>query len=145
MDHVGINVVDLDAAVEFFSILGFEIQGKAHMSGEFVESIIDLPHVDDDLVMMRTPDGSGAVELVQFHSPLDPAGPEISPANRLGIRHLCFEVEDLSGLLKALGDKGFEPMGQVRDYEDIWRMCYLRGPEGLIVELSERLQSSTKS
>lgn len=140
-DHVGINVIDLDAAVDFFLILGLEIQGKAHMEGEFVESIIALDNVNDDLVMMRTPDGSASIELVQFHSPLDPRGPQAAPANQLGIRHLSFLVDDVTGLVDTLREKGYHKVGQMRTFQDTYRLCYLRGPEGILVELAEELST----
>ena len=139
LDHVGINVDDLEAATEFFLELGLEIEGTGTNQGEWVGDIIGLKDVNSDLVFLRTPDGSSKIELVKFHTPADNQGPEAAASNRHGIRHLSFLVDDLNALLEKLRAKGFSPMGTVHDYENIFRLCYLRGPEGIIVELAERL------
>jgi catechol 2,3-dioxygenase-like lactoylglutathione lyase family enzyme len=143
LDHVGINFDDLDAATEFFLDLGFEQEGAATNQGEWVGNIIGLKDVHADLVMVRTPDGSGRIELIKFHTPADDQGPQALAANRLGLRHLCVLVDDLDGLLAKLRGKGFNTVGTVHNYEDIYLTCYLRGPEGIIVELAERIGSAS--
>src|SRR6478609_3585507 len=95
IDHVGINVENLDAAKEFFVELGFKVQGEMTMQGELVERVIGLTDVRDDIVMLQAPDGQISIELVKFHSPVDPKGVQPAAANTLGLRHLCFEVEGL--------------------------------------------------
>lgn len=144
LDHIGVNVDDLEAATEFFLDLGLEIEGTATNKGEWVGKIIGLTDVNADIVYLRTPDGSSNLELVKFHTPADKQGPEASAANRLGIRHLAFTVDDLTAILDKLRTKGFNPVGTIHDYENIFRLCYLRGPEGIIVELAERLGGEPK-
>jgi catechol 2,3-dioxygenase-like lactoylglutathione lyase family enzyme len=139
LDHIGVNVDDLEAATEFFLDLGLEIEGTGTNRGDWVGDIIGLKDVNSDLVFLRTPDGSSKIELVKFHTPADNQDPEAAASNRLGIRHLSFLVDDLNGLLEKLRPKGFYPIGTVHDYENIFRLCFLRGPEGIIVELAERL------
>ena len=139
LDHVGINVVDLAAAKEFFQALGFEVMGEMDVEGEWVGRIIGLKGVKDKVVMMRTPDGEANIELVQFHSPLDEKGIQPSSANTLGIRHICFAVEDIEALVAKLQKKGAELMGEIQNYENIYKLCYIRGPEGIILELAEKI------
>src|SRR5947209_2758149 len=126
LDHVGVNVVDLNAASEFFLELGLEIEGATSLQGKWVGDIIGLEDVHTDLVFMRTPDGSGKLELIKFHSPADDESPRPSAANRLGIRHLAFLVDDLNTIVDKLRDKSFSPIGKVHDYENIFRLCYIR-------------------
>lgn len=140
MDHVGINVQDLDAAVAFFKDLGLEVHGRMDMEGELVEKVIGLKDVKDTIVMLGIPGGPSAVELVQFHSPLDQKGVQASLPNTLGMRHICFSVKDVEALVTKLKKKhGSELIGEIMNYENIYRLCYLRGPEGLIVELAEEI------
>ena len=139
LDHIGVNVNDLEAATEFFLDLGLEIEGTGTNQGEWVGEIIGLKDVVSDLVFLRTSDGHNKIELVKFHSPADDQAPEVAASNRLGIRHLSFLVDDLNALLEKLRAKGFHPVGTVHNYENIFRLCYLRGPEGIIVELAERI------
>lgn len=141
-DHVAVVVDDLDAAVAFFLSLGFEHEGRALVEGEVVDKINGLDGVRAELVMVRTPDGSGKLELVTYHTPADTEGVHPLPANRLGFRHICIEVHDLDTIVAGLRDKGFETVGEVCEYEDIYRLCYVRGPEGLIVELAEQIASA---
>jgi catechol 2,3-dioxygenase-like lactoylglutathione lyase family enzyme len=140
-DHMGVVVDDLDAAAAFFLGLGFEREGGALVEGDAVDGINGLDGVRAEIVMVRTPDGSGKLELVKYHAPADNQDAQPLPANRLGFRHVCIEVNDLNTIVDGLRDKGFDTVGEVRDYGDTWRLCYLRGPEGLIVELAERLGS----
>jgi catechol 2,3-dioxygenase-like lactoylglutathione lyase family enzyme len=139
MDHVGVVVEDLAAAIEFFTELGLVLEGEAHNEGEWVDRIVGLEDVQADIAMMKAPDGSGQIELVKFHSPSSRREAGQVPANAPGIRHLTFAVEDLDGLVARLQARGGELVGEIEQYQDIYRLCYLRGPEGVIVELAERL------
>lgn len=140
VDHIGINVVNLEAAKIFFTDLGFTVVGEAAMQGELVERVTGLTDVKDDLVMLQSPDGQLKLELVKFHHPIDEAGIQPYAANTLGLRHLCFEVEDLSGIVATLNQKGHKLVGEVQTYENSWKLCYIRGPEGIILELAEQLK-----
>ena len=144
-DHVGVVVDDLDAAVAFFVDLGFEREGGTVVEGEVVDKINGLDGVRAELVMVRTPDRTGRLELIKYHAPPDSNGAQPLPANRPGFRHICIEVEDLNTIVAGLRDKGFDTVGEVQDYGNIYRLCYLRGPEGLIVELAEKLPSEATS
>jgi catechol 2,3-dioxygenase-like lactoylglutathione lyase family enzyme len=139
IDHTGINLEDLSAAKEFFLEMGFEVMGEQKIEGEWVDRIIGLKGVKDEIVMMRTPDGEANLELVKFYSPLDENGIQPAYANSLGISHICFEVEDVEGLVTKLRKKGGELMGEIYNYKDVYKICYLRGPEGIILELAEKL------
>ena len=140
IDHVGINVIDLPAAKKFFLDLGFEVMGEMDIEGEWVERIIGLKGVKDTIVMMRTPGGEANIELVQFHTPLDTQGIQPSHANTLGIRHICFAVEDVEALVTKLQKKGAKLIGEIRNYENVYKLCYVRGPEGIILELAEQIK-----
>lgn len=141
MDHVGVVVADIEAAVEFFVALGLEKGGGGHVGGEIVDRIVGLDGVDCDFAFVRTPDGNSSLELIQFRSP--PAGGDASaPANHLGLRHLCFAVDDIRAALDHVRPHGGELLGEVVDYEGQFLLCYLRGPEGIIIELAEKLSPS---
>jgi len=139
VDHIGINVENLKAAKIFFTDLGFTVMGETTMHGEVVERVIGLKDVRDDLVMLQAPDGQLNVELVKFHHPVDPEGIRIPAANTLGIRHIAFQVEDLEGIVNTLKQKGTKLVGEIQTYEDLWKLCYVRGPEGIILELAEQI------
>jgi catechol 2,3-dioxygenase-like lactoylglutathione lyase family enzyme len=139
IDHTGINVVDLAAAKEFFLEMGFEVMGEQSVEGEWVDRIIGLEGVKDDIVMMRTPDGEAMIELVKFHNPIDEKGIQETYSNTLGISHICFAVEDVEGLVAKLEKKGGKLMGEIYNYKNVYKLCYLRGPEGIILELAEKL------
>lgn len=139
MDHVGIVVDDLAAAIEFFGELGLTAQGEATVAGGWVDRVIGLRDVRADVVMLRTPDGSGRIELSRFHSPRSIDGGNQAPANARGIRHVSFEVEDVEDVVDRLRAVGAELVGSLERYEDSYRLCYVRGPEGMIVELAERI------
>jgi catechol 2,3-dioxygenase-like lactoylglutathione lyase family enzyme len=141
-DHVGVVVEDLDAAAEFFVSLGFERDGGMVVDGEIVDRINGLDGVRAELVMVRTPDGTGTLEIVKYHAPDDGERPRPLPANRLGFRHICIEVEGLNAIVDRLREDGFDTVGEVADYGTSYRLCYVRGPEGLIVELAEKLTSA---
>jgi catechol 2,3-dioxygenase-like lactoylglutathione lyase family enzyme len=139
MEHVGIVVDDLAAATAFFLALGLELQGEASVEGGWVDRVVGLEGVRANLAMMETPDGDGRVELTKFHSPPGRAGDQRAPADTRGIRHLAFKVDDVDAVLADLRACGAELVGEVERYRDIYRLCYVRGPEGIIVELAERL------
>jgi catechol 2,3-dioxygenase-like lactoylglutathione lyase family enzyme len=139
MEHVGIVVDDLAAATEFFVELGLEPQGEAPVEGGWVDRVVGLEGVRAEIAMLETPDGHGRVELAKFHAPPSPAGDRHTPANAPGIRHLSFSVDDIDAVVAGLRARGTELVGEVERYKDIYRLCYVRGPEGIIVEMAERL------
>lgn len=141
-DHVGVVVDDLGAAIEFFRALGFEGDGTMVVEGDDVDGINGLEGVRAELIMMRAPDGSGTLELVQYHEPADGGAPSPASAHQPGYRHIAIEVDDVAAVLAGLREQGFDTVGEVRQYEGTWRLCYVRGPEGLIVELAQRLGTS---
>ena len=139
MDHVGIVVDDLAAATAFFVELGLELQGEASVEGAFVDRVVGLEGVRSEIAMLGTPDGHARIELSKFHAPPGPGGDRNAPANAPGIRHVTFEVDDLDAVLARVQARGAELVGEVERYEDVYRLCYIRGPEGIIVELAERI------
>ena len=139
MDHVGIVVDDLAAATAFFVELGFKLQGEGRVEGGWVDRIVALEGVRVDFAMMETPDGNGRLELIKFHAPSGPSGDRHAPANTPGIRHLAIAVDDIDAVLGRLLAHGAELVGEVEQYEGVYRLCYIRGPEGIIVELAERI------
>jgi catechol 2,3-dioxygenase-like lactoylglutathione lyase family enzyme len=139
MDHVGIVVDDLANATAFFEALGLERQGEASVEGDWVDRIIGLKGVQSQIVMLRTPDGHARLELTKFHSPPSEDTSPRGSINAPGIRHLTFAVDDIDAVLARLQACGGELVGELGQYEDIYRLCYLRGPEGIIVELAERI------
>src|SRR5687767_12087636 len=140
MDNVLIVVDDLAAAQAFFAELGMELEGETQVEGPWVDSTVGLKDVRSDLAMMRTPDGHGRVELAKFHTPpAVRAEPESAPANALGIRRIMFAVDDIDDVVARLRSHGAELVGEIAQYEDIYRLCFLRGPEGIIIGLAERL------
>ena len=142
---MGVVVDDLDAAAAFFIDLGFEREGGTLVEGETVDKINGLDGVRAEVVMVRTPDRTGKLELVKYLAPADNEGPYPWPANRLGFRHICIEVNDLNAIVDRLRNQGFDTVGEIRDYGDVYRLCYLRGPEGLIVELAQRLPARERA
>lgn len=146
-DHVSVVVEDLTKAEAFFLDLGFEREGTATVSGDVVDKVNGLTGVRAEIVMVRPPGGGAKLELVTYHSPADAGatGPQAFPPNRLGLRHICVEVPDLSGIVAKLAEQGYGTIGEVCDYESVFRLCYVRGPEGLIVELAERLSGGDAS
>ncbi|MBA9004482.1 catechol 2,3-dioxygenase-like lactoylglutathione lyase family enzyme [Actinomadura cellulosilytica] len=140
MDHVGIVVDDLKAAIAFFTELGMELEGEMPVEGQWVDRVVGLDGVRVDIAMMRTPDGHGRLELTKFHTPAAVrAEPENAPANILGIRRIMFAVEDIEDVIARLRTHGAELVGEVAQYEDSYRLCYVRGPEGIIIALAEQL------
>lgn len=139
MDHVGIVVRDLVAATEFFLDLGLELQGDGVVQGRWVDRVVGLEGVEVEYAFLRTPDGHGQLELVKFRSPSADGASQDAAANVPGIRHLAFAVEGIDEVVDRLQDRGAELVGAIERYEDLYRLCYVRGPEGVIVELAERL------
>jgi catechol 2,3-dioxygenase-like lactoylglutathione lyase family enzyme len=140
MDNVLIVVDDLEAAKAFFAELGLELEGEMQVEGPWVDSTVGLSGVRADITMMRTPDGHSRVELSKFHRPPPVrAEPESAPANTLGIRRIMFAVDDVDDVVARLRGHGAELVGEIAQYEDLYRLCFLRGPEGIIIGLAEEL------
>jgi catechol 2,3-dioxygenase-like lactoylglutathione lyase family enzyme len=140
MDNVLIVVDDLAAAMAFFAELGMELEGTARVEGDAVDRTVGLDGVRADIVMLRTPDGHGRVELTRFHSPAAiRSEPHNAPANTLGIRRIMFAVDDIDDVIARLRTHGAELLGELAQYEDSYRLCYVRGPAGIIVALAEQL------
>ena len=139
MDHVSVNVNDLPAAKAFFLDFGFEVQGEGELEGEWLDKIVGLNGVKTALVMLSLPDGQANLELVKYYSPSDEKGIQQSSVNALGIRHIAFAVEDIEALVARLKKKGMEIFSEIQNYENMYKLCYVRGPEGIILELAEEL------
>ncbi len=140
MDNVLIVVDDLEAAKAFFVELGMELEGETTIEGQWVDSTVGLEGVRADIAMMRTSDGHGGVEVTRFHTPPPVrVEPENAPANALGIRRIMFAVADIDDVVARLRGHGAELLGDIAQYEDFYRLCFLRGPEGIIIGLAEQL------
>jgi catechol 2,3-dioxygenase-like lactoylglutathione lyase family enzyme len=139
MEHVGIVVDDLAAATAFFLELGLKLQGTASVEGGQVDRVVGLHGVRADIAMVETPDGHGRLELTKFHSPSGLRGDRRAPANTPGIRHVTFRVDDMDAVVAGVRARGAELVGEVERYGDSYRLCYVRGPEGIIVELAEQI------
>ena len=140
MHNVGIVVDDLKAAIAFFAELGLELEGETTVEGQWVDRIVALNGVRSDIAMMRTPDGHGRIELDKFNAPeAVKAEPKNAPVNTLGIRRIMFAVDDIDEMVARLLAHGAELVGEVVQYEDTYRLAYIRGPEGIIVALAEQL------
>jgi catechol 2,3-dioxygenase-like lactoylglutathione lyase family enzyme len=140
LDHISVVVDDLASAIEFFTALGMTVEGQAPVEGPWVDRINALENVQVDIVMMRTPDGDGRLELTKFRNPkLVEIEPAIAPPNALGLRSVMFTVESVDDTVARLRASGGELVGEVAQYEDKYRLCYMRGPAGIIVSLAEEL------
>jgi len=139
MDNVGIVVDDLAAVTAFFVELGLELEGEMTVEGQWVDRVVGLDGVRNDIAMMRTPDGHGRLELMKFHNPPATTAEPNAPPNTLGIRRIMFAVDDIADVLARLQAHGAELVGELVQYEDKYRLCYVRGPEGIIVALAEQL------
>ena len=140
MDNILIVVDDLDAAVAFFVELGMELEGRAPIEGRWAERVIALDGVRQEVAMLRVPGGVGGIELAKFHTPKAiSAEPKDAPVNTLGIRRVMFAVDDIEDVIARLRTHGAELVGTLEQYEDSYRLCYVRGPEGIIVGLAQQL------
>jgi catechol 2,3-dioxygenase-like lactoylglutathione lyase family enzyme len=138
-DHVGITVADLDTAAAFFVGLGFEIEGRMVMEGEFVDTVTGIPDSKSEILMLRPPGGGTGLELSSFIQPGHEPGSPGAMSTELGLRNVMFEVDDLDAIVDRLAADGYPLVGGIGQYEDIWRMAYVRGPEGIIVALAQRI------
>ncbi len=139
MDHVSIVVDDLEAASAFFVELGLELEGEGQVEGAWVDGVVGLDDVRVDIAMVRTPDGHSRLELTKFHRPTAVGFQPNAPANTLGLRSIMFAVDDIDAVVAGLRARGSELVGEVEQYEESYRLCYVRGPEGVIVALAEQL------
>lgn len=140
MDNVAIVVDDLAAAITFFVELGLELEGEATVEGSAVDRLVGIEGVRSDIAMMRTPDGHGRLELTKYHTPSSRDGDPSAPANTLGMHRIMFAVEDIDDILDRLRPHGAELLGELVRYENSYRLCYLRGPAGIIVALAEQIK-----
>jgi len=138
-DHVGITVEDLDAATAFFAGLGLEVEGRMFVEGEFLDTVSGIPNARTEIVMLRPPGGGTGLELARFVRPDHVPGSPAAMANELGLRNVCFEVDDLPAAVDRLAGEGYGLVGGVGRHEGTWRMAYVRGPEGIVVSLADRI------
>jgi len=138
-DHVGITVADLDTVTAFFVGLGLEVEGRMFMEGEFVDTVIGIPNSRSEIVMLRPPDGGAGLQLSSFVRPDHQPGSPEAMSTELGLRNVMFEVDDLEADVDRLAGEGYGLVGGIGQYENIWRMAYVRGPEGIIVALAQRI------
>jgi catechol 2,3-dioxygenase-like lactoylglutathione lyase family enzyme len=141
LEHIGIIVRDLDTVADFFELLGFERGERAVVGGEWADRVNGLTGTRAEMIFVTAPDGSGAIELTRMLSPATVQEPDAAPADALGLRHLAYRVDALEPLLDRVRAAGYGLVGEAVNYEDVWLVCYVRGPEGLIVELGERLDA----
>ena len=139
-DHVGITVADLDTVTAFFEMLGLEVEGRMFVEGEFLDTVIGIPDSRTEIVMLRPPDDGTRLELSSFVRPDHVPGSPAPMANELGLRNVAFEVADLQAAVDAVAADGYGLVGAIGEYEGAWKMAYVRGPEGIIVSLAERLR-----
>lgn len=139
LDHVGVTVADLEAATEFFVELGLEVEGTTFLEGGFIDAVIGIPDARSEIVVLRPPGGGTGVELARFHRPGHTPGSPDAMATELGLRSVCFEVEDLREIVDRLAAKGYGLVGDVGEHEGMWLMAHVRGPEGMVVSVTERV------
>lgn len=139
LDHVGITVADLDLVTGFFVKLGLEVEGRMFMEGEFLDTVSGIPNARTEIVMLRPPGGGPGLELGRFLRPDHEPGSPAAMANELGLRNVCFEITDLRATVDDLAADGYGLVGDVGEYERSWLMAYVRGPEGILVALAERI------
>ncbi|PCE27508.1 glyoxalase [Paraburkholderia acidicola] len=147
MDNVGIVVEDMDATIEFFTELGLDLEGRAPIEGDWADGVTGLPGMRVEIAMMRTPDGHSRIELSRFLAPPVAADHRMAPVNALGYLRVMFAVDDIDDTLARLGKLGAKLVGEVVQYENVYRLCYIRGPEGILIGLAEQLgqQSSREN
>jgi catechol 2,3-dioxygenase-like lactoylglutathione lyase family enzyme len=138
-DHVGVTVRDLDLVTDFFVALGLEFEGRQFVEGEFIDTVIAIPDSRTEIVMLKAPGGGTGVELSSFVRPDPEPGSPDAMANELGLRSLAFQVDDIDAMVERVAEDGYGLVGGIGQYENIWRMAYVRGPEGIIVALAERI------
>jgi len=138
-DHVGITVTDLDAAVAFFVALGLETEGRTFVEGEFIDTVTGIPGAKTEIVMLRVPDGDTMVELSSFVRPAVVDGSPAAMANEVGLRSVAFEVADLDAVVAEVAAAGYGLVGGIGQYEGVWRMAYVRGPDGITVALAQHI------
>ena len=138
-DHVGITVADLDTVMAFFVELGLEVEGRMFLEGEFVDTVIGIPNSRSEIVTLRLPDEGTKLELSSFVRPDHEPGSPRSMSNELGLRNIAFEVDDLQAIVDRLAAEGYGLVGGIGEYEGTWRMAHVRGPEGIVVSLSQRI------
>ena len=138
-DHVGVTVKDLDSATAFFVDLGLEVEGRTFMEGEFLDAVCGIPDSRTEVVMLRPPGGGTALELASFVRPDHVPGSPDAMANELGLRNVCFEITNLRATVDRLATQGYGLVGGIGQYENLWLMAYVRGPEGIVVALAERI------
>lgn len=138
-DHVGITVTDLDTATAFFESLGLEVENRMFVEGEFLDTVIGIPGSRTEIVMLQPPGGGTRLELSSFVRPDHLPGSPTAPANELGLRNVAFEVGDLQAAVDQVTGDGYKLVGGIGEYEASWRMAYVRGPDGIIVSLAQRL------
>ena len=138
-DHVGITVDDLDSVTAFFVGLGLEVEGRTFVEGEFLDTVIGIPDSRTEIVMLRPPDGGVGIELASFVRPDHEPGSPAAMTNELGLRNVCFEVADLQAVVDGLAANGYGLVGGIGQHENTWRMAHVRGPEGIVVSLTERI------
>ena len=139
MDNVGIVVENIDAAIEFFTELGLELEGRAPIEGKWADSVTGLRNMRVEIAMMRTPDGHGRLEISRFLAPPVVADHRSAPVNALGYLRIMFTVEDIEDTLARLGNRGAKLVGEVVEYQDSYRLCYIRGPEGVLIGLAQEI------
>ena len=139
LDHVGVTVADLDTATAFFADLGLEVEGRTFVEGEFIDTVTGIPDSRSEIVMLRAPGGGTGVELATFVRPAHQPGSPDAMATELGLRNLGFEVDDLQGAVDRVAANGYGLVGGIGQHENSWRMAAIRGPEGNVVSLAERL------
>jgi catechol 2,3-dioxygenase-like lactoylglutathione lyase family enzyme len=139
MDNMGIVVDDLPATIEFFRELGLELEGQGTIEGDWAGRVTGLGDQRVEVAMMRTPDGQGRLEISKFLEPPTIADHRDAPVNALGYLRVLFEVDDIDGTLARLQKRGAQLVGEVVNYEDVYRLCYIRGPEGLLVGLAQKI------
>ncbi|MCM3745395.1 VOC family protein [Sporosarcina luteola] len=140
IDHVGVIVNDLSAAKEFFRELGLEVKGEWELEGELMGYAVDLTGAKVACVGLGTPDGQTWIELIKFHSPPDETDVQQNFANTLGIRHIAFSVENIEEVVAKLKKRGTKIFSEIQQYEESFKLCYVRGPEGIILELAEEIK-----
>jgi catechol 2,3-dioxygenase-like lactoylglutathione lyase family enzyme len=138
-DHVGITVTDLESVTAFFADLGLVVEGRTFVEGEFIDTVIGIPDSRTEIVVLRPPDGGAGVELASLVRPDHEPGSPTAMANKLGLRSICFVVDDLQAAVEGLAATGYGLVGGIGQHENTWRMAHVRGPEGIVVALTERI------